>query len=88
MEGAQDTGEGVVILGWNGIELVIVTACASKSEAEKAFADHVYLHVCDIGEGLFFICIGERPGAECKVAGGDHLFASDIIRVRRQQVAR
>ena len=67
----EDAGERVVILGGQGVELVVVTARAAHREAENRTASRVHLLVDDVHFHLQRIIFGEHLAAEREEAGGD-----------------
>ena len=70
--GGEDAVEGVIIFGGDGVEFVIVAACAGDRHGEEAFADGIDAIVDDIvGISEAFADGEEAEGGEARVVWGD-----------------
>ena len=59
----ENARKGVVIMGWNGIELVIMASCTANGHAQNGLTQGIKLFIDDIHLQDFFILSFEVCGA-------------------------
>ena len=67
-----NSGERIVILGRNRVELMIVAARAGERESQKSASGHVNLVIHNVGQHLFLVGVPCAPFADGHHAGGNH----------------
>ena len=81
----EDARQGVVVLGGDRVELVIVAAGAGDREAEEGPADDVDLVVDVVGDHLLLVHVAGHEVGDGQQAGGDEPVRVDPAGMRRRQ---
>ena len=86
----QHPGQGVVVAGGDGVELVVVAAGAGHRQAQEGLGEHVDLVVDLVGPGLDRVDGSVEAFAQPEKTGADRRFPVDPVRPQtlfRQQVS-
>ena len=85
----EDPRQGVVVLGRDRIELVIVAAGTGQRQPQKGAAHHVDLIIHVVGDHLLLVDVAGNEIGDGQQAGGDQAVFVDLRRIGRlQQIAR
>ena len=84
----EDGGQGVVVGGGDGVELVVVAAAAGQGQAQEGAPRNVDLLVGYVQNELLLVLLRQRLGAQHQEPGGHHPVAEGPpVGVPRKEVA-